>query len=247
MNIRHFRLAGQIFQTKASLRKALAEIIESRSPSSRLNRTEETLFREVLAWHPDATKKCGPGIRAIRVERHPVFRSPVLVLERTDGTMTDVSYLTAIARIGRSGNDNGRVPHSVVRNNFSRAAREAIRPQIEAFRRMAQAAVADPCGRVRCAATHALLPQNATDVDHEPPWDFASILAAFVAKRQIVVAQVEILGFEDGSTRRYFADPTLAEDFADFHQKRAQLRIIDRAVHRRISAEARSRIARNGA
>jgi hypothetical protein len=100
---------------------------------------------------------------------------------------------------------------------------------------------------MRCEVTDALLSPNAVDIDHDLPWDFASIIEAFVAERELVFAQVDIRGFEDGSTRRCFADPKLAEAFADFHLKRARLRVIDRAVHRRISAEACSRAARNRA
>lgn len=245
MNIRDFPLAGQIFQSRASLRKTLTAIVESREAGSRLSGTEDALIREVVGWHPDATTKIGPGIRSFRVERHPTFRSPMLVLERTDGTETDFSYLSAIAQIGKPANDNARMSSSVTRASFIRAAREAIRPQIEAFRRAAQTAVADPLGRMRCEVTDALLSPNAVDIDHDRPWDFASIAEAFVAEHELVIAQVKIMGFEDGSTRRYFADPKMAEGFADFHLKRARLRVIDRAIHRRISAEASSRAARN--
>jgi hypothetical protein len=247
MNIRDFPLAGQIFQSKASLRKTLTAIVESREAGSRLSGTEDALIREVVGWHPDAATKIGPGIRSFRIERHPTFRSPMLVLERTNGTETDVSYLAAIARIGRPANDNGHMSSSVTRASFIRAAREAIRHQVEAFRRAAQTAAADPLGRMRCEVTDALLSPNAVDIDHDLPWDFASIIEAFVAERELVFAQVDIRGFEDGSTRRCFADPKLAEAFADFHLKRARLRVIDRAVHRRISAEACSRAARNRA
>lgn len=246
MNIRNFPLAGQIFQSKSSLRKTLTAIVESREAGSRLSGTEDALVREVLDWHPDATTKIGPGIRSFRVERHSTFRSPLLVLERTDGTETDFSYLSAIAQIGKPANDNAHMPSSVTRASFIRAAREAIRPQIEAFRRAAQTAAADPLGRMRCEATNVLLSPNAVDIDHDLPWDFASIVEAFVTEHELVVAKVNILGIEDGSTRRYFADPILAEGFADFHLKRARLRVIDRAVHRRISAEASSRAARKG-
>lgn len=246
MNIPDFPLAGQIFRSKASLRKTLTAIVESREAGSRLSGTDDSLFRGVLGWHPDARKKIGPGIRSFRVERHPTFRSPILVLERTDGTATDVSYLAAVAQIGKPANDNAHMPSSVTRASFIRAAREAIRPQIEAFRRAAQTAAADPLGRIRCEVTDVLLSPNAVDIDHELPCDFASIVEAFVAEHELVVAQVKILGFEDGSTRRYFADPKMAEGFADFHLKRARLRVIDRAVHRRISAEASSRAARKG-
>lgn len=246
MNIRDFPFAGQIFQSKASLRKTLTAIVESREAGSRLSGTEDALIREVVGWHPDAATKIGPGIRSFRIERHPTFRSPMLVLERTNGTETDVSYIAAIARIGRPANDNGHMSSSAARTSFIRAAREAVRPQIEAFRRAAQTAAADPLGRMRCEATDALLSPNAVDIDHDLPWDFASIVEAFVAEHELVVAQVEILGFEDGSTRRCFADLNLAKGFADFHLRRARLRVIDRAVHRRISAEASSRAARKG-
>jgi hypothetical protein len=246
MNIRNFPLAGQIFQSKSSLRKTLTAIIGSQSPGGRLSGPDDSLFREVLGWHPDAATKIGPGIRSFRVERHPTFRSSVLILERTDGTTTDVSYLAAVARIGQPANDNDRSSSSIARANFLRAAREAIRPQIEVFRRAAQTAAADPLGRIRCEVTDVLLSPNAVDIDHELPCDFASIVEAFVAEHELVIAQVKILGFEDGSTRRYFADPKMAEGFADFHLKRARLRVIDRAVHRRISAEASSRAARKG-
>lgn len=246
MNIRNFPLAGQIFQSKSSLRKTITAIVKFREAGSRLNGTEDALVREVVGWHPDATTKIGPGIRSVRVERHPTFQSPMLVLERIDGTETDFSYLSAIAQIGKPANDNARMPSSVTRASFIRAAREAIRPQIEAFRRAAQTAAADPLGRVRCEVTGALLSQHAVDVDHELPWDFASIVKAFVSERELVFAQVDIRGVENGSTGRYFADPKLAEAFANFHLKRARLRVIDRAVHRRISAEACSRAARKG-
>lgn len=246
MNIRNLPLAGQIFQSKSSLRKTLTAIVESREAGSRLSGTEDALVREVLDWHPDATTKIGPGIRSFRVERHSTFRSPMLVLERTDGTETDFSYLSAIAQIGKPANDNAHMPSSVTRASFIRAAREAIRPQIEAFRRAAQTAAADPLGRMRCEATNVLLSPNAVDIDHDLPWDFASIVKAFVSERRIVMAQVDVLGTENGSTGRYFADPKLAEAFANFHLKRARLRVIDRALNRRISAEASSRAARKG-
>ncbi len=236
-------LAGLTFANKKALRNTLTSLIQAQPPGVPLDQQGDVLVRAVIYWHPEAAKKIGPGIRSLRVELHPVFRTPVVVIERHDGSETDVSYIAAIARIGRPANDNEPETPEKGYADFVRAAREAVRPQIEAFRREEQARAADPQGRVNCAITGDLLPLCGCDVDHELPWDFSSILEAFVHERQLVTSDVEIHGFEDGAAGRRFADPAMVSDFADYHFTRATLRIVERKLHRRITAEARRGLA----
>lgn len=239
MSSQSVTLAGLTFANKTALRNTLTSLIRAQPLGVPLDQKGAVLVRAVIDWHPEAAKKIGPGIRSLRVELHPVFRTPVLVIERRDGSETDISYVAAVARIGRPANDNGPETPETGYADFVRAAREAVRPQIEAFRREARARAADPQGMVVCAISGELLALSACDVDHELPWDFSSIVESFVFERQIVISNVEIHGFEDGATGRRFADPAMIADFADYHFTRASLRIVERRLHRRISAEAR--------
>jgi hypothetical protein len=243
MNIRSITVAGRTFSGKTELQKTLTATLKEQTPGVPLPQPAVALFLAVLPSHPAAADKIGTGIRSLRVELHPVFRTPVLMIERHDGSVTDISYAAAIARIGRPANDNEPETPETGYADFVRAAREAVRPQIEAFRREAQARAADSQGRVHCAISGDLLPLCACDVDHGLPWDFSSILEAFVHERQFVTSDVEIHGFEDGAAGRRFADPTLAADFAGYHFARATLRIVERKLHRRITAEARRGLA----
>ncbi len=243
MNSQPITVAGHTFSGKGDLRKTLTATLKEQRPGVPLSPPAAALFLAVLPSHPAAAEKIGPGIRSLRVELHPVYRTPVLLIERNDGSETDVSYIAAIARIGRPANDDEPETPETGSADFVRAAREAVRPQIEAFRREAQARAADPQGRVHCGITGDLLPLCACDVDHELPWDFSSILEAFVHERQLVTSDVEIHGFEDGAAGRRFADPAMVADFADYHFARATLRIVERKLHRRITAEARRGLA----
>jgi hypothetical protein len=240
MNKRQIVVGGRTFVNKAILRAFCTAELHRCSPGEEVAEDVGRVLRGILSFHPEADLKLGTGIHRLLRGTHPVFRTPVLLVERTDGSITDISYRSAIERIGRPTNDNGPTPPpSTARRDFLIAARTAVRGQVEAFRRNAQIVADDPQGRVRCAVTETLLPMTECDVDHELPWTFASIIEAFVFERELNIETIAIGGFEDGSTERRFADPQLEGDFAQYHFARATLRFVERSTHRRISAEAR--------
>jgi len=237
-------LADRQFADKTTLRRYCASILASQPVGSRLPEDVAAFLIAVMRHHPRAPEKFGAGIRCLRIAVHPIYRSRMFVIERVDGSSTDFSFLDAIARIGRPANDNDApTPPSTSRRDFVRAARAAIREQVEMFRTAAQLGTDDRYGRVRCAVSNQLLPIDECDVDHEAPWDFKSIVEAFLSERNIYIPNVPIAGYSDGETERRFLDNALAGDFARYHLERASLRIVARSIHRRISAEARRREA----
>jgi hypothetical protein len=235
-------LADRQFPDKATVRRYCSSILSSQPVGGRLPDDIAKFLIAVIKHHPRALEKLGAGVRCLRVAAHPIYRSRMFVIERVDGTLTDFSFLDAIAGIGRPANDNDpTTPPPTSRRDFARAARNAIREQVEMFRTAAQLTSDDRLGHVRCAVSNRLLPIDECDVDHEAPWDFRSIVEAFVTERHVEIANVPIAGYGDGETERRFVDKAFAGDFARYHLARASLRIVARSIHRRISAAARRR------
>lgn len=144
----------------------------------------------LLHKHPDADKKIGVGVKRIWSDRNPVYtHTRNFFLERVDGTTTDFSFMECIS------------PN----NRFKSACRNAIRPQIKAFR-VAHNMTAD------------------RHVDHHPE-SFDSLLSRFVERN----GKSKVKENEDMEYGCELVEKEYKKKWYDFHQQEARLRDITAA------------------
>jgi hypothetical protein len=164
------------------------------------------LAEAVLQAHPDAAKKLRNGYWGMRVDRDPVYKTWCLWLRDEEGGVEDVSYRVAL----------GLVPSEPT---LQTAARHVLKEQMADFRRRAFAN-----GPVQCPVSSQLLREDEAHVDHAPPWTFDKIVRAYESEHGTPALR------HDG-TRDGFCDPADAKRFQDFHDERAQLRVVHRSVN----------------
>ena len=115
--------------------------------------------------------------------------------------------------------------------DFHYGLRQAIRPQIEAYRR---SVTRD--GMVRCEATGELLPSRKVHIDHDPI-DFVILADEFVGWAQSGILK-RSFGMDDVVRTHAFdpqhmqiADPGLNMIWQEYHRERAQLRAVSERIN----------------
>lgn len=171
----------------------------------------------LLARHPDAAQKTGPGIACITVGTvpgHPNTRG--FTVHRTDGSSTDFSWPECITE----------TPH---RTRVLTAMREAVAGQVIAFKQAESDA-----GRLHCAVTGAELTWDDAEVDHMPP-GFGAIADAF-ATAAGGYDKISLVHSADGMIGRPMK-PAFETVWVWYHHQQARLRILSRAAHRKLTRE----------
>lgn len=142
---------------------------------------------QILSRHTEADKKIGCGITRMWSAPNPVYtHTRNFWIERCDGSTTDFSYTHCITP----------------RDEFKSACRNAIHPQIKAFRE------ANNMGRDRHA-------------DHHPE-SFDSILNRFVEEH----GKCRVIPTSDNKIGCFLADKDYEKKWCDFHERKAVLRDI---------------------
>jgi hypothetical protein len=103
--------------SKAELKRRASAILNSHKRWDRLTDDENAFMSELLAMHPNAVEKAGPGVQNIFIGRDAYGRN-CFWIKRVDGTETDFSYLRCI-----DGDDS-------LYSKFSKACRMAIVDQV---------------------------------------------------------------------------------------------------------------------
>lgn len=141
----------------------------------------------ILSRHSDADKKIGCGVKRMWSDRNPVYtHTRCFFIERLDGSVTDFSFTSCITKA----------------NDFKAACRNAIRPQIKAFR----------------------VSNNVPDdyhVDHDPE-SFNSILKRFVD----IHGEGKVKENEDLEYGCFLVDKDYEQKWCNFHEQEAKLRAI---------------------
>ena len=141
----------------------------------------------ILARHSEAQSKIGGGVVRMWSAQNPVYtHTRNFFIERTDGTTTDFSFTQCITKT----------------DDFKSACRNAIRPQIKAFR-----------------AEHNM--DNSRHVDHHPE-SFDNLLKRFVE----IHGKSKVKDNADNEYGCFLEDPEYEKKWYDFHAAEAQLRDI---------------------
>ena len=207
------------FATKEAIQQRAQEIL--RGDVREIDGQEAEFLLALFARHPRAGAKIGVGIAQIRAVRVMPFGTIGFEIERLDGTRTDISYRECLTPTGPAF-------------WFSQACRREIVAQKLSARDHAFAGAVE----IPCPVTGELFSREACEVDHEPPWTFAAILSAFITERSIDRTAVRYVR-GDGVMENIFADRSLADDFASFHQARAALRVVSVNGHKELTRRRR--------
>ena len=155
----------------------------------------------LIAQHPDAERKIGPGIDHFRVARNALGAGQGLWLVRRDGTQASFSYKRCITGVQQSAY-----------GKTCEALRFAVRPQLMAFRDTLTLPVT-------CALSgQEILKREDLHIDHKVP--FWKLLQAFAKARQLDLSELETTG--SGETLA-LVDQDITRAFIAFHLTQAQL------------------------
>jgi hypothetical protein len=216
-----YRISAEVFRTKREIVAHVRGILARTQIGSELAPADRGFMLSLLQRHPSASRKIGPGIRAIRVDLNTHWApQKAFVLVRIDGSETDFSYYSCIYPSAHDA-------------KFCEACRQAVVADVLAFKKRFFETAADEFNEVACAVTGERVSWNDAHVDHAPPWTFKTIVNAFVGEQGIDVAAVPLAGDGDNEWQSTFADPAMSDRFRHFHNERARLRLVTRTVNLR--------------
>lgn len=205
---------GQQFKTKTALKAYLKGFVDKMPFDQPLQGFDLELAFGVLDIHHGGQEKIGVGVSWIELRESP-WGNRELWLVRTDGEPIDFTWFKCM---------DGESP---VRHYEHEALREAIRPQISAFRRRAFSS-----RNVVCAITGASLVNDpSTHIDHHRPL-FRDLADEFIDE-------------EGGQGSIHFGEPTDTSSAASMTDSDQSLRWqkfhADRAVLRAVTKQANLR------
>ena len=210
-------IAGLTFESKSKAVSFFRSIIDRYDSGTELTETD---FKHVIAlarekWDPEASAKA----EAVIVDTHPFHSQTKCFHIVIDGYLHLFSYLIAI---------NGAPSNFSI---FSRACRQAVAPRLREYKKSVF-----KNRPVRCALTNEVVEWEDCQIDHKAPLTFSVIVKSFiVATRQDLNAvQYTFDRFVDE-----FAAEQLANQFRDFHEQMAVLRVLSKGSNRRLSSSAR--------
>jgi len=201
-----YTFGNRVFRSKKEIAEVIKGIVGRYAIGDILTIDDTQFMIHVLEMHPRSKEKIGCGVARIRCAISPVWKTPCLLLTRSDGTETDFSWRQCLYPASRG-------------SEVKKACREAVREQIRTVRNLY-------FGSERCPITGERITKANLHVDHEPPFTFAVIYKAWIEECHIDVKAVEITGHQDNSHIVEFADPELAKQFAEFHRECAKLRVL---------------------
>jgi hypothetical protein len=210
-------VGGLTFRTQEALRDYTVEMLNRYEPEQFASEKDRYFLLQLLARHFEAEDKIGPGILSFqrRVNLyHGKIEAAGWWFVRTDGTEVSFSIYDCF-RDRPIGDDE------VFLRRIVSCCRAAVMEDVHRLKNE----VFDGRRMTRCAATGAEISFSEAQVDHAGEWPFVRIVDEWLHERAPWLRQIEIKSHE-GQSGRVFADPRVAADFKEFHDQRAELRIV---------------------
>ena len=156
-------------------------------------------------WKED---KIGCGIEKFRVILTE-YKNRAFKIIRMNGTETDFSFMKCISK-----------PKDWKSHDFICACRTCISSQIQDFKE------AELTKEKKCPYRNLILNKTNSHVDHMPPSTFKNIVKKFIKEKKIDIKNIEIGGYEDNATSKFFVNDELRRSFFEFHKNHAKLRLV---------------------
>jgi hypothetical protein len=167
-----------------------------------LNEADKIYILELLKYHPKYLSKFGVGVKNIQVVYNKI-NAKELWLIRVDGTKEDFSYYKCITKVSKINEIK-----KIARNEVSKYILEF---KVNAFKINKY---------YTCPFTGEILTINNCHVDHEIKFD--KLFNDFF--NTIDVDNLEIIN--NGSSNKFFKNRQLAQQWIDFHNAHAILRVV---------------------
>lgn len=193
----------RFFPTKRSALRYVSNFLQN---TRRLEPEDAAwVIRDVLSLHPQwATKSKGMQSIAIRPQGRP--GNNMFVIRKHDGATEDISYRTCITTRSE-------------RSQVNRALRQAVNPDISAFRSKMFPASDSEVACAACATPCRNTPS--THVDHVVP--FRTIVANFATQHGIDLTAIQT---RSSGTYRLISDVDLRTAWHSYHTAHAALRVM---------------------
>lgn len=175
------------------------------APGQRLRKIDRRLFDELIVNHPNSKVKIGSGVAEFRVEIHELNGLPCIIVERTDGSTIDLSWVSCVS--GKPASEKSKLRG---------AMREAISEQVVTYKKQ------NLVSGATCAIGGETLTTANTHVDHET--QFEDLAQAFLVTRKDIPA---VFGDNPKTYEVMFRpeDVAFSRAWQDYHRKHAVLRL----------------------
>jgi hypothetical protein len=208
-----------LLELRSSIQKdALAffkDILNSNHANKTIEGEEHTLLLAVLERHPEALQKIGVGV--VKFYKAPTeLGTSCFWIERTDGSKTDFSYITAVKAKGKS-----------LYQEFAEACRNAVRADLVKTKEVFFNKYADKDGKVECEISGEKIAIYESHLDHKKPLTFQVLVNTFIAANNIIITREILSTSQDEQFETQFVDQNIKASFKSYHHQMAQLRIIN--------------------
>ena len=205
-------VAGIEFRSKRAVVDYVQAILSRYRPEDLLNEEDFRFVRDLFEKNPYSKKVVGCGICSIQVYQPDVFWRGESAYKafraiRVDGTMAQCGFRHAIFPPNK-------------RKHFIQACRTVVYKQVTNFTARAFGTLS---ARVWCPCEKLWIQYGEHAVDYSPT-SFEELVDTYIATKEI---NTYVVKFEKGNL--CFSDDNLANDWAEYHAKHAQMRIISRA------------------
>lgn len=189
------------------------EILAQYSFDDVITDTEQINFLlNLFSLHPEFEQKQGCGIRNIIILK-ALYNSKCFGIVRTDGTKTDISYISCI---------KGKVNKL---ENIRKACRSAVDMEVYGVR------LSVNVGIDRCPFTDEVLTKDNIHIDHYD-LKFADLFNKWIQGKDIEQLYLATnYKAEDLSFLTVFTDTDVAEDFRTFHNANTHLRAVSKTAN----------------
>jgi hypothetical protein len=222
---------GQFIRTKDRVKTFFAGMVHGYNFDQILNEYDQNAMLHLLCNHPEVFRKLEGGLNAFVVRANPKFNPRGLNRHRTvyvrhhDGSEDHFSVDTCI---------DGKFTVADIRQAFRREVESSV---IGWKSRQFD----DKGGRaasLSCPITGAPMTWNSCEVDHLPPWEFATLLKTFLEAQRIPLESVEITSRGPGDSG--LKSRALAADWKMFHDTNATYRLLSVDGHRKLTAQRKA-------
>lgn len=181
--------------------KDAIEFFKEMLNSNRANKTiegeDQDLLLALLERHPEAAHKIGVGVK--RFYKAPTeMGTSCFWIERTDGSKTDFSYITAVKAKGKS-----------LYQEFAEACRNAVRADLVNTKELFFNEHADKDGKVECEITGEKISIYESHLDHKKPLTFQVLVNTFIAANNITLSKEMLSTSQDEQFETEFLDQNI--------------------------------------
>jgi hypothetical protein len=187
------------------------KILHCYKPNEVLNDNDFNFMCSIFEMHSEWEQKKGVGIKSISVIKTK-YGTKCMVLNRHDGTYTDISYMHSI---------NQRTDIQKIKM----ACRSAIRPIIDEYKYKNVL-----YGVSKCPFTLEILTETNTHIDHYD-MPFIKVFESWIEKQNVSYLATKINKTIDNNFDTYFTDVNIAYDFKQFHNANTHLRAVSKKAN----------------